>query len=278
VKAGFRAGRKESKIPLFSPRSWMLIFDESPGRKGGSLAFRSIPMIFAIVVLIALPPIDAHAHSKEPHGSEGAGILRYSDDRPDYEPPAPGSYRLPPIQRSVDGKVIDADGREHNLFDLMNGKCVLLSFIYTGCFDPKGCPLALHVLNAVREKMEEDSALSGKVILITLSFDPENDTPEAMRRFADESGFAEARARRRWLFLTTSSSTELQPLLDGYGQYVVRETDANGRHTGGYSHVLKVYLIDSERRVRNIYSTSFLYPDLILGDIMTLTLEKDGNR
>jgi cytochrome c peroxidase len=37
-------------------------------------------------------------------------------------------------------------------------------------------------------------------------------------------------------------------------------------------------LIDSERRVRNIYSTSFLYPDLILGDIMTLTLEKDGNR
>jgi cytochrome c peroxidase len=126
--------------------------------------------------------------------------------------------------------------------------------------------------------MEEDSALSGKVILITLSFDPENDTPEAMRRFADESGFAEARARRRWLFLTTSSSTELQPLLDGYGQYVVRETDANGRHTGGYSHVLKVYLIDSERRVRNIYSTSFLYPDLILGDIMTLTLEKDGNR
>ncbi len=135
-------------------------------------------MIFAIVVLIALPPIDAHAHSKEPHGSEGAGILRYSDDRPDYEPPAPGSYRLPPIQRSVDGKVIDADGREHNLFeehnlfDLMNGKCVLLSFIYTGCFDPKGCPLALHVLNAVREKMEEDSALSGKVILITLSFDP----------------------------------------------------------------------------------------------------------
>jgi cytochrome c peroxidase len=278
VKAGFRAGRKESKIPLFSPRSWMLIFDESPGRKGGSLAFRSIPMIFAIVVLIALPPIDAHAHSKEPHGSEGAGILRYSDDRPDYEPPAPGSYRLPPIQRSVDGKVIDADGREHNLFDLMSGKYVLLSFLYTGCTDPKGCPLALHVLNAVREKMEEDSALSGKVILITLSFDPENDTPEAMRRFADALGFAEAGASRQLLFLTTRSRTELQPLLDGYGQYVVRETDASGRHTGGYSHVLKVYLIDSERRVRNIYSTSFLYPDLILVDIMTLMMEKDGNR
>jgi cytochrome c peroxidase len=242
------------------------------------MAVRSIPMIFAIFVLFALPSMDAHAHSNRPHGSNGTEILRSSDDRHEYEPPAPGSYQLPPIQHGVDGKVIDADGREHNLFDLMNGRYVLLSFIYTGCLDPKGCPLALHVLNSVREKMEEDPALSGKVILITLSFDPGNDTPEAMRRFADALGFAEARSHRKWLFLTTSSRTDLQSLLDGYGQYVIRETDASGRYTGDYSHVLKVYLIDSERRVRNIYSTSFLYPDLILGDIMTLMMEKDENR
>jgi len=242
------------------------------------LASRSIRMILALIAFFALPSIDANAHSKKPHGNGGAGILRSSDDRPEYEPPAPGSYRLPPIQRAVDGKVLDTDGREHNLFDFMNGKCVLLSFIYTGCYDPKGCPLALHVLNAVREKVEENPALSGKVILITLSFDPENDTPDSMRRFADALGFAEARTARRWFFLTTSSKSELQPLLDGFGQYVVRETDASGRHTGGYSHVLKVFLIDSERRVRNIYSTSFLYPDLLLGDIMTLMLEKAGSR
>jgi cytochrome c peroxidase len=251
--------------------------DRSTGISGGSRASRSRLLIFVILASLFLPNIEVDAHLNEPHGSAEQSISRSSGDRPDYEPPEPGSYRLPPIQRSVDGKVLDADGKEQNLFDLMTGKSVLLSFIFTGCFDPKGCPLALLVLNAVREKMEEDPALSGKVILITLSFDPENDTPVAMRQFAETLGFGEARARRQWLFLTTSSRTELQPLLDGYGQYVVRETDASGRHTGGYSHVLKVFLIDPERRVRNIYSTSFLYPDLIFGDIKTLTLEMDGN-
>ena len=62
--------------------------------------------------------------------------------------------------------------------------------------------------------------------------------------------------------------------MDGYGQYVVREYDSKGQFTGGFSHVLKVYLVDPERKVRNIYSTSFLYPELIINDIKTLILEK----
>jgi hypothetical protein len=67
----------------------------------------------------------------------------------------------------------------------------------------------------------------------------------------------------------------LQPVLDGYGQYVVHEYDDHGRPTGGYYHVLKVFLIDPDRKVRNIYSTGFLYPELIINDIKTLILERE---
>lgn len=108
---------------------------------------------------------------------------------------------------------------------------------------------------------------------MTLSFDHEKDTPEALRRYTKQLGFEEARLTKLCRFLTTSSSTKLKPILDGYGQYVIREFDEKGRHTGYFSHVLKVYLIDPERRVRNIYSTSFLYPELIVNDIKTLMME-----
>ena len=41
------------------------------------------------------------------------------------------------------------------------------------------------------------------------------------------------------------------------------------------SHVLKVFLIDGAGDVREIYSSMFLYPRLVLNDIETLLMEKD---
>jgi cytochrome c peroxidase len=239
------------------------------------LEFRSIKALtgLATVVLTALPWADAYAHMSGPHERTFTRPRPHTADRVEYKPPEPGSYRLPPIQRAADGKVIDSHGSMHNLFALMAGKTTLLSFVYTKCYVPGGCPLALGVLNEVRERIVDDSALSGKVVLITLSFDPENDTPAVMLKLAKKFDSGDSRASLQWHFLTTPSRGALQPILEGYGQYAVRATDSTGRYTGGYSHVLKVFLVDTNRRVRNIYSTSFLDPDLIIGDIKTLQVE-----
>lgn len=240
------------------------------------MAMRRAVTLLAISGIIAVSNGTAHAHARDPHLGGEDGRSRSPTILPDYALPAPGSYRLPPIRQAHDGKVIDADGAEHSLFELMEGHYVLLSFIYTGCYDPRGCPLAIYALNAVREELDDDPATSGKVLLLTVSFDPENDTPEVMREFAEARGFGEERSRREWRFLTTSSKAGLQPILDGYGQYVVRETGEDGRPSGAYSHVLKVFLIDPDRNVRNIYSTGFLYPELILNDIRTLIGEEES--
>ena len=239
------------------------------------MEFRSIKALtgLATVVLTALPWADAYAHMSGPHERAFTPPRPQAADRVEYKPPEPGSYRLPPIQRAVDGKVLDSRGSMHNLFPLMAGKTALLSFVYTKCYVPGGCPLALGVLNEVRERIADDAALSGKVVLITLSFDPENDTPAMMLKLEKEFDAGESRAIPPWHFLTTPSRSALQPILEGYGQYIVRETDATGRYTGGYSHILKVFLVDADRRVRNIYSASFLDPDLIIGDIKTLQTE-----
>jgi len=78
-----------------------------------------------------------------------------------------------------------------------------------------------------------------------------------------------------WAFLTTELPRTLVPLLDGFGQDVRVELDAHGRPAGPLAHVLKVFLIDARGVVREIYTTSYLYPEVILNDIKTLRLE-DG--
>ena len=203
------------------------------------------------------------AHEPRPEIlAPGWGILS-------YEAPTPGTYRLPPIMRAVDGRVLLEDATSSNLFDLMGDRLVLLSFVYTRCTDVNGCPLAKAVFHLVRARLKEDPALAATTRLISLSFDPENDTPEAMRAYGPNTGDDGV----EWRFLTTSDRADLQPILDGYGQYTLREYDDSGAYTGEFAHLLRVYLIDRERRVRNIYSTGFLHPDILMNDLETLRLE-----
>ncbi|HUG80610.1 MAG TPA: SCO family protein [Bryobacterales bacterium] len=191
----------------------------------------------------------------------------------EYAPPEPGSYALPPIQPASDGAVIDESGQRRRLFDYLGDRYVLLSFIYTRCAVVKGCPLATSVFQRLRNRLDEEPTMGGSVRLVTLSFDPERDTPATMQLYARHAGVKSHGKAETWTFLTTLSLGDLEPILDSYGQYVTREIDAGGRFTGNRSHVLKVFLIDRERRVRQIYSSDSLHPSLVINDVKTLMME-----
>jgi cytochrome c peroxidase len=193
-----------------------------------------------------------------------------------YEPPVPGTYELPVVKPATDGKVLDTAGATHRLFEYMHDKIVLLSFVYTRCSDARGCPLASGVLHAVQTALQRDAVLARQVRLLTLSFDPAHDTPEVMRHYAE--AFGAHATSQLWYHLTTASLQALQPILDGYGQYIVPVLDAQGHATGTYAHLLKVFLIDRQQRVRNIYSVDFLHPQVLINDIKTLLMANDGRR
>ena len=76
-------------------------------------------------------------------------------------------------------------------------------------------------------------------------------------------------------FLTTKSQTELQPILDAYQQTVVRDRKSEDGK-GKFSHILRVYLIDKQKQIRNIYNLSFLHPDILVNDVKTLLMEEEG--
>lgn len=214
----------------------------------------------ALVALIACATGEAaehHAHPAPVVKAPGWGDL-------EFEAPVPGTYALPPLRAAADGAVLDEDGRVRRLHDFLGDRIVLLSFIYTTCSDVNGCPLASYVLKRVQDAALGDARLRDSVRLVSVSFDPEHDTPAVMKAYG-------ARLRAAdfdWPFLTTASVADLQPILDSYDQFVVRD------ESGAISHVLRVLLIDRERRVRNIYSVSFLHPDTVLADVRTLLLER----
>ena len=218
--------------------------------------------VAALAGAVAVFSVDAH----EPDA--GAAPLM------DFVPPPAGSYPLHPIMRAPDGPVLDRNGRRLPLSRFTSGKITLLGFIYTSCADPRGCPLTSQVFYTVRHRVAEDPELRERVRLVSLSFDPARDTPAAMRHYAASV----PRNSVEWAFLTTELPRTLVPLLDGFGQDVRVELDARGRPAGPLAHVLKVFLIDERAVVREIYTTSYLFTEVILNDIKTLRLEDKTSR
>jgi cytochrome oxidase Cu insertion factor (SCO1/SenC/PrrC family) len=173
-----------------------------------------------------------------------------------FELPAVGSYARPII-----GQASDA------------GKVTLLSFMYASCSDVNGCPLASYVLNRVMQRLAKDPRLNERVQLLSLSFDRLNDTPEVLRKYAARF---EAEQARNWRFLTTPSDAELEKILKSYNQFVIQDVDSNGKPVGSLSHLLRVYLIDEQQNLREVYSVSFLHPDILVQDMLTILSDREA--
>ena len=182
-----------------------------------------------------------------------------------FTPPAAGTYSLPPIFAAPGGRVLDEQGRNRSLRDYTTGRVTLFSFIYTTCGDPAGCPLALSTLAAVREKLARGSTAERATRFVSISFDPEHDTPPVMQLLARH--FAEERRDPAWHFLTSASYAHLAPMLEGFGQDAALSLAGETRRI---DHTLRVFLLDPRGRVREIYSSAYLMPDVIVNDIRTL--------
>jgi protein SCO1/2 len=190
--------------------------------------------------------------------------------RMEFTPLRPGTYRLPVIQSVEDATLLDEDGRSVRLSALTHGKITLLTFFYTYCVDPLGCPFTHQTLSLLRDRILADRELARDVRFVGVSCDPTNDTPEILASYARE--FV-TRSRFEWRFLTASSVTTLLPVLDDFGQDVSVDLDARGHPTRALHHMLKVFLIDRQAKVREIYSLAYIQPEVMLNDIRTLHLE-----
>src|SRR5471032_194049 len=78
--------------------------------------------------------------------------------------------------------VVTQDGKTLHFYDdLIKGRIVVVSFIYTSCSDL--CPIETARLAQVKDKLGD--AVGRDIFFVSMSVDPEHDTPEMLKAFAD---------------------------------------------------------------------------------------------
>ena len=229
--------------------------------------FGGSPLLANLLFLAAL---QVSAEPSTPN-DQAAEILAPGYQPLKYKAPEPGSYSLSDLGPAADASLLESNGAKVNLDALLQNKITVISFIYASCNEVNGCPLATSVLHRTQEALKTHPALRDSVRFVTISFDPVHDTPEVMARYAHPF----VKDGDDWHFLTAASASAVTDLLSGYQQSITPERDAQGKMTGSISHVLRVILVDPKRRIRNIYTPSVLHSDLLLADILTLSLNTD---
>ena len=126
---------------------------------------------------------DEQAHHHHHHAKPAAGYARQL-----------ASYRLPELS------LVRSDGGTVGLVgELDDGRPVVLNFIFTSC--TAVCPVLTQSMAEFRRKLGADAAA---VHLVSISIDPQYDTPARLRAYAVPFG-----ADRAWTFLTGSSAASV---------------------------------------------------------------------
>ncbi len=164
-----------------------------------------------------------------------------------------------------DFALTDFTGHDVKLSGLQ-GKPVVLTFIYTNC--PDVCPIITAKLNQSLQLLGSDSS---KVEIVAITVDPERDTPARAREYSDQQGIGE-----RWHFIT-GDEEHLKPVWEAYGVYQQREkvlSELNGtpHPDDGYTvaHSAPVYVIDKTGAMRLAFGGFEMTPDDLVHDLKLL--------
>jgi protein SCO1/2 len=118
------------------------------------------------------------------------------------------------------------------------GKVWIADFFYTSC--PGPCPMLSGRLSAIQEKLGDRA----DVRLVSISLDPEKDTPEVLKQYAERF-----KAGPNWLFLTGDKATTYSLVQTGFKLAVAEERN----NPEPITHSTKILLIDREGWVRGFY-------------------------
>jgi protein SCO1/2 len=145
--------------------------------------------------------------------------------------------RLPTIGAAPGFALTSQDGAEITLEDF-RGKVVAVAFIYASC--PDVCPLLTDKMARVQDELGPD--FGSKVAFVSITTDPERDTPEVLKGYAEafEANLA------GWSFLTGAPAAVLD-VAHRYGVAVAKAAD------GQVDHTLLTTLIDRQGRMRVQY-------------------------
>jgi protein SCO1/2 len=141
-----------------------------------------------------------------------------------------------------DFALVNQDGQPISLAQY-RGRALALTFIYVRCPLPEFCPLLSKNFAAIEQELGADPELRDRTRLLSISFDPENDTPEVLKKYADTYR-PPGTPPDHWQF-ATGTSPQVAAVTGFFGL-----TFAEGRQV---DHSLRTIVIRPDGRVHRVY-------------------------
>ncbi len=150
----------------------------------------------------------------------------------------------PPPPRSVpdDVTVQDQDGRTEPFAACLAGRPALVTFFYTRCDNPYRCSATISRLAGLQRAVRS-SDIVGAVTLLAITYDPDFDLPERLRRYGRDRGVQFDPGTR--FLRTVTGFGELRRALDlgvGYGATTVNNHRSEAYVLDGRGTVTKTFL------------------------------------
>jgi protein SCO1/2 len=186
-------------------------------------------------------------------------IVVVAQAKPDYTPSA--SYHVPePGDAVPDFKLRNQDGRPIHLAQF-KGKSLLVTSIYTRCPSPDFCPRVTRNFAALEKMLAANPGLYAESHLLSVSFDPEHDTPERLRAYgAMYMGSDAKNAFAHWEF-AVPEKTVLAEMAKFFDLGMTTEADTTITHT------LSTTLIGPNGKVVRFYPGNEWTPEQVLADL-----------
>lgn len=185
--------------------------------------------------------------AKDPYWLENIGIVAA---------PAAGQ---PPVNNNFaqigqpvpDFSLTNQDGKRISMKDF-EGKALAITFIYARCPLPEFCIKMSTNFSDVANKVKDDPELKDKIRLLSISFDPENDTPAKLRSYGIGYLGNDPKAKFDVWQLAVGKDAEVRKIADFFGlRYEVDENDKTQ-----INHSLRTAVITPDGKVAKIFPGS----------------------
>ena len=158
------------------------------------------------------------------------------------------------------------DGKRLHLSQY-RGQALALTFIYTRCPQPDQCTLMSNNFAVIERELQKQPELYQKTHLLSISFDPDFDTPKVLRsygashteRYSDESF-------QHWEF-ATGSTDEVKGIAQFFGLRYYHDTESGQDQV---IHSLRTAVISPEGKLVKLYRGNEWKPEEILSDLRSL--------
>lgn len=192
-------------------------------------------------------------------------ITKLGTAKPDVPAPAgpaqPGVQYLTPGDRVPNQVFVDQNGGASDFDTIRGGRAMAITFIYTKCPIPTFCP-AMDRQFAETQALIKSKHLEGKARLLSVSFDPKNDTPPVLAAHARKL----AADPRVWTFVT-GDRDQIDRFASSMLLTLVRGQAANPEEIG---HTLRTTVVDRDGKIAKSYSGADWTPAELVAELERL--------